>query len=172
MKYETTHVGEKTSRGPAPSGLPEPFASLQGCAVWEFLKFSAVGLSGVGVNLGFYLLLTRGWSLSMYLAAPLSIESSVLSNFMLNDVWTFRHRGAQAPFLLRLSRFHAVCALGGVVNYLVLLVIVAFLGWSDVLANLAGICAGVAVTFTLHSAWTWRERSLHPLRGMSAVDSD
>lgn len=137
----------------------------------EFLRFSVVGLSGVAVNLGLYLVLTRAFSLSMHLASPLAIEASVFSNFLLNNTWTFRHRLVQAPLLWRLGRFHAVSGLGGVVNYAVLVVMVHVFGWSDVVANLAGIAAGVAVTFTMHSAWTWRER-IFPRSSQTSAEGD
>src|SRR5208337_541048 len=49
-----------------------------------FLKFAAVGLLGVGVNLGLFLGMV-GLGLSKYLASPLSIEGSIISNFILNN---------------------------------------------------------------------------------------
>lgn len=130
----------------------------------EFLRFSLVGLSGIGVNLGLYLILTRTWSLSPHLASPIAIEASVISNFMLNNAWTFGSRLTQAGLLPRLWRFHAVCALGGVVNYLVLLLLVRAFGWWDIYANLLGIAAAVPVTYAVNSAWTWRERAQCALR--------
>ena len=123
----------------------------------EFAKFCVVGLSGVVVNIGFYLLLTRTLSISMHLASPVAIEASLLWNFALHDNWTFSRRRTQAGFLPRLGRFHAVCALGGVINYLVLVLMVKLFGWWDIYANLLGIALGVAIKYAVNSAWTWQE---------------
>ena len=56
-----------------------------------FLRFAAVGMLGVVVNLGLFILLVR-FGLSKYLASPISIEGSIISNFFLNNFWTFRHQ--------------------------------------------------------------------------------
>ena len=53
-----------------------------------FFKFIVVGLSGFIVNLGlFTIFLSLG--LNKYIASPISIEISIISNFMLNKMWTF-----------------------------------------------------------------------------------
>jgi dolichol-phosphate mannosyltransferase len=122
----------------------------------EFLKFALVGLSGVLVNLGGYLLLERRIGIPFALAAPLAIELSILSNFLLNNAWTFRTRQAAASFGGRLLRFHAVAGLAGLANYAVFLTLASVFGLYDVVANLVGIGAGVLLNYFLNSRWTWR----------------
>jgi dolichol-phosphate mannosyltransferase len=123
----------------------------------EFIKFAFVGLSGVLVNLGGYLLLERKLGLHFALACPLAIELSILSNFLLNNAWTFRHRQTGFSVWKRLLRFHAVAGLAGVANYGAFLGLVSALHVYDVLANLAGILVGVLINYFLNSVWTWRE---------------
>ena len=123
----------------------------------ELLKFGVVGLSGTCVNLGLYALLSRPLSMSIYLASPLAIEASILWNFGLNDAWTFAGRSVLATStFVRLGRFHAVCAVAGVVNYTLLVLLVESGGWWDIYANLFGIIAGAVLKFAVNSAWTWR----------------
>ena len=69
----------------------------------EFIKFCAVGGSGVGVNLGIYALLTRGVDLTPAIASPIAIEISLLSNFLLNEHWTFSARTMRSARLARLG---------------------------------------------------------------------
>ena len=57
----------------------------------HFIKFGAVGGSGVIVNLG-ALALLRSLGLGDNLASAIAIEISILSNFVLNERWTFRDR--------------------------------------------------------------------------------
>ena len=56
---------------------------------WQFIKFAIVGASGTVINLGlvyvFYDLI--GWN--EYLAVTIGFVVSVLTNFILNDIWTF-----------------------------------------------------------------------------------
>jgi dolichol-phosphate mannosyltransferase len=89
----------------------------------RFLKFAAVGGSGIFVNLGFYALFTRllglGDQTHERLAAyALSVEISIVTNFLLNDAWTFHdRRQGGAGFLGRALRFHLVCGVGFGVNW-------------------------------------------------------
>jgi dolichol-phosphate mannosyltransferase len=157
-------------RGPVPSsarmlgfsrrfdGCDAALRTFASPGTLEFLKFGLVGLSGVGVNLGLYLVGTRLFVLSMHVASPLAIEASVLWNFFWNDTWTFRTREKQVAALSRLGRFHVVCLLGGTVNYLTLVLLVQLFRWWDVAAALAGIVAAVGVNFAGNSFWTWREK--------------
>lgn len=126
--------------------------------VAEFMKFCAVGGSGVGVNLGIYALLTRGMDLTPAIASPIAIEISLLTNFLLNEHWTFSARTMRSARLARLGTYHAVCLAGGAINYGVLLVLVKY-GWWDIYANLFGIALGTGAKFLASARWTWRE---HP----------
>ena len=58
----------------------------------DFTRYTLVGSSGVLVNLGIYILLTRHFALPKELAPIIAIEASVLSNFFLNNFWTFKKR--------------------------------------------------------------------------------
>ncbi len=49
--------------------------------IGEFLRFSVVGSSGVFVNLGGYLLLTRFADVPLEYASPIAIEASIIWNF-------------------------------------------------------------------------------------------
>jgi putative flippase GtrA len=82
----------------------------------RFLKFCTVGASGVVVNLGLLLLFAEVMSLHVNLASALAIEFSVNTNFLINELWTFRDRrsGLKGGFARRWLRFHLV-SLGGAV---------------------------------------------------------
>jgi dolichol-phosphate mannosyltransferase len=121
----------------------------------QFIRFALVGVSGLLVNLSAYLLLTRWGHLAAAAASPRAIELSILSNFVLNDVWTFRsHQTTVAPHV-RLLRFHGVSALAGVLNYLVFVTCVYALHLHDVAAILIGVLAGLLVNYFANSLWTW-----------------
>ena len=52
----------------------------------EFIKFCVVGASGVLVNPGIYILLSKTLKVPLEFASPVAIEISIMSNFMLNNV--------------------------------------------------------------------------------------
>lgn len=123
----------------------------------EFIKFALFGLSGLLVNLGSYVLLTRRMGLDIALASPIAIELSILSNYFLNDVWTLKFRRATIPVYRRLLRFHAAAALAGSLNYLLLLILIYYMQVYDILANVIGISTGMLVNYTLNPIWTWHK---------------
>lgn len=123
----------------------------------EFIKFCLTGTSGVVVNMGGYILLTRFLGMPIEIASLIAIETSILSNFFLNNVWTFRNRETESYCLTKLLRFHAVTALAGVTNYSLLLLLVKALGWWDIFANLIGIMVGTLVNYSMSPLWTWKE---------------
>ena len=83
----------------------------------EFLKFAVVGGSGVIVNMGCFFLLTRYAGLKIEFASPIAIEVSILTNFFLNNTWTFRKRNTKVRLAGRILRYHLVTGLAGLVNY-------------------------------------------------------
>ncbi len=125
----------------------------------EFIKFAIVGGSGVLVNMGLLFILTRFFSVRLEIASPIAIEVSILTNFTLNNLWTFKKRNTHVPFWTRLFRYHLVTGLAGIVNYVVLLLLVNNFGLHDMLSNLIGILIGTAITYSLNSLWTWNVRS-------------
>lgn len=125
----------------------------------EFIKFAFVGGSGVLVNMGLLFILTRYFSIRLEIASPIAIEVSILSNFTLNNLWTFSKRNTHVTFWRRILRYHLVTGLAGVVNYLVLLLLVNSFGVHDMLSNLIGILIGTFINYSLNSLWTWRVRS-------------
>ena len=123
----------------------------------DFIRYSVVGLSGVFVNLGIYIALTRIFGLSEVLAPLISIESSLLSNFLLNNFWTFKKREVTSSLYKRLLQFHVASGGAACLNYLTFLLAFAVLGIHDILANLIGIAVAAILNYIINSNWTWRK---------------
>ena len=153
-------------------------------ALWpllvRFFKFGVVGGSGVVVNLGLYALLTRACGLfdtlfERGLSYAVSVEISIITNFLLNDAWTFADRRESVLWRHRFLRFHLVSAVGfgvnwGVftgLNWLMLEGSLSFLGdvtvagktfnVDDMLAACVGIVAATMWNFFGNLLWTWRK---------------
>ena len=122
----------------------------------DFMKYSLVGVSGVFVNLGLYLFLTRYYEISEVVAPLIAIESALISNFILNNFWTFSKRVTQSRIRVKFIKFHLVSGLSALINYSVFLALFLVFGLFDILANLIGIGLAAIVNYLINSNWTWK----------------
>jgi dolichol-phosphate mannosyltransferase len=123
----------------------------------RFLRFCAVGLSGIVVNMGMLYALTELCGLFYMFSSPIAIECSFLSNFFLNDVWTWKGVGdpRATERLKRLGKFHVVYAAGLAINLSLLYVVTEHLGLYYLLANLIAIAVATMWNFWWSARWTW-----------------
>ena len=122
----------------------------------DFMKYSLVGVSGVFVNLGLYLFLTRYYEISEVVAPLIAIESALISNFILNNFWTFGKRITHSRIRVKFIKFHLVSGLSALINYSVFLTLFLVFGLFDILANLIGIGLAAIVNYLINSNWTWK----------------
>ncbi|BAA29119.1 glycosyltransferase [Pyrococcus horikoshii] len=127
---------------------------------WEgevdrILKFSIVGLSGVGVNEGFLWLFVNFFHISKELGVIPSTELSILNNFLWNDLWTFKDI-KKGSVIERLAKFHVAAFVGAVAQFLVYWILL-FLGIHYLLANLFGIGASFVVRYIFNRHITWAQ---------------
>jgi dolichol-phosphate mannosyltransferase len=124
----------------------------------RFIKFCLVGISGILVNMGLLWLLTEVAGLFYLLSAAISIETSIVSNFILNDFFTFPDRrlpGAKS-FFLRLVKYNLLCVAGLGVNMGVLWLLTDVLGIYYLLSQLVGIAAATLWNYILSTWWAWK----------------
>lgn len=93
----------------------------------RFLRYGLVGGSGVLVTQLALFVLKELLGVHQNVAYLLAIECAVLSNFVLNDRWTFGDRRRAKPWRTRLARFHLVSGVGMAINALVFVVTIALL---------------------------------------------
>ena len=119
----------------------------------SFIKFGIVGVIGVVVNEAL-LIVIHSWGVYLLLASAIAIEISILSNFALNDLWTFRDRRSGTAGV-RLVKFNALMLAGLVVNIAVLDVGTAYFGMAVAIANLVGIAAAFFLRYALSVRYAW-----------------
>ena len=123
----------------------------------DFMKYSLVGVSGVFVNLGLYLFLTRYYEISEIVAPLIAIESALISNFILNNFWTFGKRITQSRIRVKFVKFHLVSGFSALINYSAFIALFLVFGLYDILANLIGIGLAAIVNYLINSNWTWKD---------------
>ncbi len=123
----------------------------------RLLKFCLVGGSGVVVNMGVLYLLTESVRIPYYIASPLAIELSLLSNFFLNLFWTWKDRVGGRSLWGKLLRYHIGAAgTAFLFNYSLLIILTGWLGIYYLLSNLIGITAGTISNYLVNDRWTFR----------------
>ncbi len=151
--------------------------------ILRFLKFGLVGLLGVAVNMGLYLLLNDLLAVPDLPSKVLAIEVSVLHNFAWNYAWTWSDRGHSGSLLWRrLVKYHGstfvasfVITIG--ISYLArfFMVHVPYLEllntlgladtalaqaghdwWTEKSSYLIGIAAGMIANFLLSDRWVFQ----------------
>tara|TARA_X000000368_G_scaffold80648_1_gene60461 strand:+ start:2050 stop:3177 length:1128 start_codon:yes stop_codon:yes gene_type:complete len=123
----------------------------------DFIKYSLVGISGVFVNLGLYTLLTRYYEVSELVAPLISIETALISNFILNNFWTFGKRTTHSRIRIKFLKFHLASGFSALINYSVFLALFLVFLLHDILANLIGIALAAIVNYLINSNWTWKD---------------
>jgi dolichol-phosphate mannosyltransferase len=123
----------------------------------DFIRYCLVGLIGTLVNIGVYLLFNRYFHIPLQVASLIAIEASIVSNFFLNNYWTFKTRPKNLSMLRRLVNFHIAAGISGILfYYLFFLFLTTVLGINDVLSILFATTAGTISNYTINSIWTWR----------------
>ena len=131
----------------------------------RILRFCAVGVSGVGVNLLVTLAVRELWfvesgALSVLNAAAIAgTLVSIFTNFLLNDFWTWgdRSKSPERGWIKRLVKYYLTASLGaslelGAFNLVLHFTNPEFYLW----AKLVGIGFATFSNFTMMHFWVFR----------------
>ena len=121
---------------------------------WQrFIKFNLVGLTGVLVNEGLLVLFVSSGVYYLY-ASAIAIEASIISNFVLNDLWTFRDR-RHGHVVARLLKFNGLMLVGLAVNLAILYLGTDIMNINYAVSNLLGIAVAFLVRYWLSVKYAW-----------------
>jgi dolichol-phosphate mannosyltransferase len=111
---------------------------------------------GIVVNQGFLWFFTEGVGVYYLYSSLISIELSILSNFILNDAFTFggRRTGNVAS---RLLKYNLTCIVGSVLNYVSLWLLTDWLHIYYLISNLMGIVIAFAWNYGISFKWVWKK---------------
>lgn len=125
----------------------------------RLIKFGIVGASGVAVNVGCLYLLAEFAKIPYFIASIVAIELSILSNFTVNLLWTWRDRSKEGTLWTKIVRYHigagATAFLG---NYLILIALTELLGMHYMISNLIGIAVGTVANYLINDLWTFKKK--------------
>ena len=141
---------EETSRANPLMNKPL-IISLARLRTGRILKFGVVGGTGVVINTSVLYVLSRCAGLPLVAASALAVELAAISNYLLNDTWTFAVR---SPSLRRFAKFNTAALAGLALNVLGVWLLTR-LGLYFLAADLIGIAAGFAVNYASSVRWVW-----------------
>jgi len=114
-------------------------------------RFAIVGGVGIAINMLALLLLSRCVGLPLAAASALAVELSAISNYLLNDSWTF---AARTPTVKRFAKFNVAAVLGLALNVFTVWFLTR-LGLYFLAANLVGIAVGFTLNYSFSVSWVW-----------------
>ncbi|HLZ10324.1 MAG TPA: GtrA family protein [Chloroflexota bacterium] len=118
----------------------------------RFLRFGVVGCIGTGLNVLILRILYGELHLLLPLASAIAVEMTIITNFLLNNRWTFGERSISPT---RLARYN-LAALGGlIITTTILTFLTTSVGVPYIAADLVGIAAATAWNFATSILWTW-----------------
>lgn len=133
----------------------------------RFVRFGIVGATGVAVNLAFmalglYLFSALEPSLREGLASALGIAVSVLSNFLLNDAWTWgdRDKGVRKrDWVFRFSAYCVGAGIGAGIQFGTFLLLRNGLDLHVYLSQGIGILLGTASNFIINNRVVFKDKT-------------
>src|SRR5262249_8961148 len=121
----------------------------------RFISFALIGASGLLVHFALLTLIFKGLNGSFIVAQTAATFAAITSNFLLNNILTYRDRRLKGSrLLLGWISFNIVCATGAFAN-------VGVANWLFtnntlwVVSALAGIAVGVVWNYAMSSIFTW-----------------
>jgi dolichol-phosphate mannosyltransferase len=111
------------------------------------LRFMAVGLSGVLVSFAVLFVLHGLLGMDDLLATAIAIQVAIVTNFVLNDQYTFPDRRMGSWWIARLGMFELVSLAGAVVNLTVTFLLAYLIGMNYLLAQFIAVLVAFGVNY-------------------------
>ena len=132
---------------------------LFGFDLVRFIKFGIVGGSGILINTGFLWFFTEIVGLYYLISSVLAIALAMISNFIWNDLWTWRDRGKPGAkaYIIRMAKFILVSSIAAYAgNLSILWILTHFFHIYYLISNLIGIAVGTILNYSVNNFWTFK----------------
>jgi uncharacterized membrane protein/putative flippase GtrA len=132
----------------------------------RLLQYVLVGALGLGVNQGVLFLATGVAGLSYVIGGTLSRVLSVLTNYAVNDAWTWGGRGGPGAreYVVRGVKYVLTRIVGIGIGLAALVLFVELLSLHYLVANVLAVGVGIVWGFGASERWVWRSEDATPTR--------
>ena len=145
---------EQATSGSSLAVSKPPIMTFARLSTSRILRFAVVGGTGVIINTSVLYVLSRWAGLPLLAASALAVELAAISNYLLNDTWTF---AARSPSFGRFVKFNTASLAGLALNVLSVWLLTR-LGLYFLVADLIGIAAGFAANYAFSVRWVWGQQ--------------
>ncbi|BBH52552.1 glycosyltransferase [Fluviispira sanaruensis] len=126
----------------------------------RFIKYGIIGLSGLLIATSVIFFCQKFTSFSDATSVAISIELSILTNFFLNNYWTFKENklfGFWKTFR-GIITFHAICLGGAFINQAIAIKMLGY-GFDVYLSNALGYLVAAIWNYMINVNITWKVKS-------------
>ena len=121
------------------------------------IKFAVVGGIGTILGLALFWLFNELLMAHYMISAFFSIELTILSNFGMNTLWTFRDRPAGSKQnIRRLVKYHMVSFGGMAIHLVALFAFVELLFIGEYIAYILAVIVAFFWNYSFSSRWAWK----------------
>lgn len=140
----------------------------------SFVKFVFVGLSGFTIDVILFYLFFSRFHISKPVATILSAEIALVSNFLLNNFWSFRHKkisGGLIGYVVKFVTFNLVSSGSVIIQWLGMVITLRFIGDFNLrIANLWNINSSILYkiciiaflvipySYIMYNKFVWKEK--------------
>ncbi|MDR1339779.1 MAG: GtrA family protein [Prevotellaceae bacterium] len=122
--------------------------------ILKFLKFCAVGFSGMLIDFGITWLIKEKLKFNKYIANSCGFILAASSNYMLNRIWTFESHRPQ--IVTEYFSFIGVSVVGLILNNLIVFILSDRLKWNFYVSKVVAIGVVILWNFGMNFIFTFR----------------
>jgi len=122
-------------------------------------KFIIVGVIGTGVNLLTLYILTDIFKVFYIISATIAFILSVLNNYFLNKLWTFKEK-LQDEVVKKVLQYTVVSIISLFANLGILFFLVEFVSMWYIAAEIIAIICAFIINFIGSVLWTFRKKTI------------
>lgn len=125
---------------------------------FRFLKYALVGFTGLIISNIVLFICLKYFEFSTANAVATSIEVSIITNFILNNYWTFKENQLKGawPLLRGIVTFHAICLSGAIINQAIAMKFSANNSMNVYFANAIGYIVAAIWNYAINVGITWK----------------
>ncbi len=94
----------------------------------------------------------------LLISALISVELSIIFNFLLHDNWTFKGRAHDGIALIRFLKFNLTSILSPIIQIVSILIFAKILNQHEQIGLAVGVIVGLFVNYTVNMLWVWKEK--------------
>ena len=92
----------------------------------------------------------------LFVASLISIELSIIINFIFHENWTFKGRSHDGPQVLRFFKFNLTSIASPIIQLASILVFAQGLGLHEQIGLAVGVVIGLFFNYTINLLWVWK----------------